>query len=164
MRVKLRQDLEYVSRRLKRGESWVVKDPVSFQHFLFTSQELELAKLFNGIRSDAQIQEAWQKKFGTRSLTLDQVQQFANRLIRDNLVNVDDFGFGRQLLAVESARNKAKIDFDADVATGDSFSRNQPRRNSGQFALGWLGLISSAGRGIFLVRILRDSHFPDRKI
>ena len=46
MKLKLRPDLEIIKRAMRLEEYWIVKDPVSFNHFLFSGQEIQLLKLF----------------------------------------------------------------------------------------------------------------------
>ncbi|MDG1872271.1 MAG: hypothetical protein P8J27_00060 [Mariniblastus sp.] len=95
MKLKLRQDLEFIERTLKLDDCWVVKDPISFNHFLFSSREFQLLQLFDGVRTDEAIQRIWQEKYRTKSLSIDQIGQFKNRLVNDNLVSVEEFGYGQ---------------------------------------------------------------------
>ena len=97
MKIKFRQDLEFTRRVLELDEYWVVKDPISFKHFLFSSQEYQLLQLFDGVRTDEDIQRIWQERFRTKSLSIEQVRRFGNRLTNDNLVAVDEFGYGQVL-------------------------------------------------------------------
>ena len=89
---------------MRSEDCWIVKDPVSFNHFLFSGQEIQLLKLFDGRRTDEGIQEAWRKKFRTEALSLDQVKAFGNRLINDNLVSVEEFGYGQLLYDNQQAK------------------------------------------------------------
>ena len=108
MKIRLRHDLEFVKRAMKFDDDWVVKDPISFNHFLFTDPEYQLLKLFDGNRSENEIQLAWREKFSTKSLTVEQIRQFANRLIRDKLVSVDELGYGSSLYQDELSAKKLR--------------------------------------------------------
>ncbi len=97
MKLKLRQDLEFIKRQKGYDQVWVVKDPVSFHHYLFTSQECYLLKLFDGDRNEEDILEMWSNQFKSAALSIDQLRGFMQRLIQDNLVTVQKFGYGNSL-------------------------------------------------------------------
>jgi len=94
VKLKLRSDLEFIPRLTSQGQIWIVKDPIGFTHFLFSKPEFQLAKFFDGRNSEEEILLLWRRQFKSESLTLEQVKQFAFRLIRDNLVTGDRMGFG----------------------------------------------------------------------
>ena len=94
---------------MQQDDVWVVKDPISFNHFLFSSHEYQLLLLFDGTRTEDDIQDAWRKQFSTKSLTSEQIRQFVNRLIRDNLVSVDEFGYGDSLYRSQATLKKRKL-------------------------------------------------------
>ena len=104
MKLKLRPDLEIIKRAMRLEEYWIVKDPVSFNHFLFSGQEIQLLKLFDGQRTDQDIQQVWREEYRTAALSLEQVQAFGNRLINDNLVAVEEFGYGQLLFDNQQAK------------------------------------------------------------
>ena len=97
MNIRLRKDLNHSSRKQGLETVWILKDPVSFSHFQFSETEYFLANLFNGQRSVEEVAEAWRQKFKSVSLSLDQVNSFAQRLIGDQLVVVPKTGYGRLL-------------------------------------------------------------------
>ena len=97
MNIRLRKDLKPTKRQQGLETVWVLKDPVAFTHFQFSEQEYFLAKLFNGRRSVDQVAEAWQAKFRSASLSVDQINSFAQRLISDQLVVIEKSGHGHLL-------------------------------------------------------------------
>ena len=109
MKLKLRSDLEIIKRKMRLEDCWIVKDPVSFNHFLFSGQEIQLLKLFDGQRTEEVIQKAWREKYRTAALSLDQVKAFGNRLINDNLVSVEEFGYGQLLYDNQQAKRTSLI-------------------------------------------------------
>ncbi len=109
MNVRLRQDLEFLKRAMQQGDVWVVKDPISFNHFLFSSHEYQLLLLFDGTRTADDIRDAWRQQFSTKSLTSEQIRQFVNRLVGDNLVSVDEFGYGDSLYRSQATMKKRKL-------------------------------------------------------
>ncbi len=86
-----------------------MKDPVSFNHFLLTHQELELLKLFDGQRSEQEILFQFQTRLSTDRLTIEQVNKFGSRLLGDQLATVDELGFGEHLWATERIRKKRNL-------------------------------------------------------
>lgn len=108
MSLRLRQDLQFTQRQQGFSGVWVVKDPVSFSHFLFSEREYFLAMLFDGKRSIGEVLTAWQNKFHSRSLTIHQVKSFAIRLVNDNLAVVENLGYGRSLFEANNRSSSRK--------------------------------------------------------
>ena len=104
MLIHLRKDLLFYQRKGKSSIQWVVKDPVGFNHFLFSEEEFFLLKLFDGARSLEQIRTAWQIEFQTRALSKVQLTKLAQRFLSDNLLVADRLGDGDRL---RSARQKS---------------------------------------------------------
>ena len=94
--VRLRDDLVFVPRSGRDSAQWIVKDPISCQNFLFSEQEFQLLQLFDGQRSNETIRKAWQERFCTSGLTSQQVREFGQRLVQDQLGVVDRAGLGRK--------------------------------------------------------------------
>ncbi len=88
---------------------WVIKDPVSFNHYLFSREEMFLLNLFDGHRTIEQVRRIWQKEFRTRSLTEAQLRALAERFVRDKLVLVDRFGEGTRLHQEERQSRRAQL-------------------------------------------------------
>ena len=101
--VRLRKDLIFVPRNRQGSEQWVVKDPVSCQNFLFSAEEFRLLQLFDGQRTYDEIRNAWQNEFCTQALTSEQVDQFGQRLVQDQLGFIDRPGLGRKYHDVEQS-------------------------------------------------------------
>ncbi|MEM9941370.1 MAG: hypothetical protein AAF939_07235 [Planctomycetota bacterium] len=113
MHVSARKDLITYPRDRGIGSQWVVKDPVSFTHFLFSREELFLLQLLDGKRSLSEIRKLWQTEFQTRSLTEAQLKQTVLRFLNDKLVRVEKFGSGFQLHSqeVQSKRRNLSMKF-----------------------------------------------------
>ena len=104
MILQLRKDLLFYQREGKPAVQWIVKDPVGFNHFLFSEEEFFLLQLFDGSRTLDQIRKTWQAEFKTRSLSQKQLLKTVHRLLADNLLSTDQFGYGKRL---REHRNKA---------------------------------------------------------
>lgn len=102
MNIRLRKDLNHTKRKQGLETVWVLKDPVAFTHFQFSETEYFLANLFNGERSVEEVADAWRQKFNSVSLSLEQVNSFAQRLIGDQLVVVRKTGYGGLLNRFDS--------------------------------------------------------------
>ena len=109
MQVSVRKDLITVPRDRGVNSQWIVKDPVSFTHFLFSKEELFLLKLFDGKRSLDEVRSTWQTEFQTKSLTEQQLKQTVVRFVRDRLVKVDNFGGGHRLHLEEGQEKKSQL-------------------------------------------------------
>lgn len=97
MDVRLRQDLKITKRTQGLDSVWIIKDPVSLSHFLFSEQEYSLVKLLDGKRQLEEVLSEWSQRFKSSSLSSEQLQQFVRRLIGDNLVIVNRMGYGSSL-------------------------------------------------------------------
>jgi len=97
MDIRLREDLKPIKRQQGLETVWILKDPVAFTHFQFSEQEFFLAKLFNDRRSADDVAAAWQAKFRSASISVEQVNSFAQALIRDQLVVTGRSGHGHLL-------------------------------------------------------------------
>ena len=97
MNIRLRKDLDITQRVNGLEAVWVLKDPVSFSHFQFSEQEFALAQMLEKGQSVEQVVSLWRERFKSISLSSQQVQNFIQRLISDNLVVVEKVGYGRLL-------------------------------------------------------------------
>lgn len=109
MQIRVRKDLQTFPRGAGPDAQWIVKDPVSFSHFLFSPEEIFLLNLFDGKRTLEQIRSLWQSEFQTTSLTRQQLEGIADRFVRDNLVVVDHFGTGRRLHEAEGSTKRGQL-------------------------------------------------------
>ncbi len=109
IRVRARRDLQVFPRDSGLERQWVVKDPVSFSHFLFSDQEKYLLELFDGNRTLAEVRTLWQQHFRTHSLTENQLELLSHRFIRDKLVIVEQFGAGVRLHKDQQRTKSAQL-------------------------------------------------------
>ena len=109
MNIRLRKDLKPTRRHQGLETVWVLKDPVAFTHFQFSEQEYFLAKLFNGRRNTEEVAAAWQAKFRSESLSIEQVNSFAQRLIVDQLVVIEKSGHGHLLNRLDRQSNTGGV-------------------------------------------------------
>jgi len=109
IRVRSRRDLQVFPRDSGLENQWVVKDPVSFSHFLFSDQEKYLLELFDGHRTLAEVRTLWQQHFRTHSLTENQLELLTHRFIRDKLVIVEQFGAGVRLHKDQQRTKSAQL-------------------------------------------------------
>ena len=94
MNIRLRNDLLCFPREGGFEPTWVIKDPLTFEHFLFSQPEYFLLNQLDGSQTEDEIIAGWRERFKTRSLTIDQLRKFIRRLIHDKLVVVDQLGYG----------------------------------------------------------------------
>ena len=103
MLLQLRKDLQFYPREGNSTIQWIVKDPVGFNHFLFSDEEYFLLKLFDGSRGLKQILQSWQAEFQTRSLTRKQLENTVHRFLADNLLTINQFRNDKRLRKQRSA-------------------------------------------------------------
>ena len=138
MNIRLRKDLTHTRRKQGLETVWILKDPVAFTHFQFSETEYFLASLFNGERSVEQVADAWREKFKSVSLSLEQVNSFAQRLIGDQLVVVRKTGYGGLLNRLD---NQAKTGASKSLANPLAIRFRGINPNPILKQLDWLGWI-----------------------
>ena len=97
LQLRVRRDLHVFARGAEMAPQYVVKDPVGFSHFIFSTEELFLLNLFDGKHSMEEIRRLWQEEFRTNSLSEKQLWNLTQRFIRDNLLVVEHSGVGNRL-------------------------------------------------------------------
>jgi putative peptide zinc metalloprotease protein len=121
--LRLRPDLVAV-RVETSGGAWVVKDPVTLEHFQFTDEEYALMDWLRQPVSIAELQRLFARRFPPQTISPQAVWEFLSRLHDTGLVISEGSGQGRELLA------RAR--------------REQTRR----WALAWTGLLAIRFRGV----------------
>ena len=108
MKIRMRSDLLLFERNQGFESSWVIKDPISFEHFLFSARELFLLRQLDGEKSESEIVNTWKDTFKSQSLTIEELRLFVRRLIRDRLVIVEQLGYGRAI-GTQQGKNRARV-------------------------------------------------------
>ncbi len=104
--------------------TWIVKDPLTLEHFQFSAEEYALLDWLREPVKIAELQRLFQRKFSPQTITPQTIWDFLSRLHGTGLLVSDSVGQGRELLA------------------------RRERESVRRLALSWTGLLGIRFRGV----------------
>lgn len=106
--LRLRPDLIASPVEMSGVTTWIVKDPVTLEHFQFTAEEYALAEQLREPVSIAQLQREFARAFPPEKITPEAVWDFLSRLHVNGLLVGDGVGQGHELLLRRSRQRRQK--------------------------------------------------------
>ncbi|MEX2307118.1 MAG: HlyD family efflux transporter periplasmic adaptor subunit [Pirellulales bacterium] len=97
--LRLRPDLQPLPVEMSGATTWIVKDPVTLEHFQFSAAEYALMDRLRRPVSIAELQRWFEREFAPRTITPQAVWEFLSRLHEAGLVISDAPGQGQELSA-----------------------------------------------------------------
>src|SRR5213596_2478251 len=97
VRIRLRPDLDIAPHRYEGRTFFVVKDPVSLRYYRFKEQEHYLLRLMDGTHTLDDAQKSFEERFRPDRLTLEDLEQFSQQLLKAGLVQNESPAAGKQL-------------------------------------------------------------------
>jgi putative peptide zinc metalloprotease protein len=97
--LRLRPDVEVVRVEMAGTPTWIVKDPLTLEHFQFSAEEFTLVDRLRRSVSIAQLQRAYQRQFPAETITPEAIWDFLSRLHASGLLVSDAAGQDRELLS-----------------------------------------------------------------
>jgi putative peptide zinc metalloprotease protein len=97
--LRLRPDLLAARVEMSGTQTWVVKDPVTLEHFQFSAEEYALMEWLRQRMSIAELQRRYAREFPPQTISPQAVWDFLSRLHEAGLLVSDGAGQGRELLA-----------------------------------------------------------------
>jgi putative peptide zinc metalloprotease protein len=97
--LRLRADLQVVPVEMSGTTTWMVKDPVTLEHFQFSSAEHALLERLRRAVSIAELQRSFEREFAPERISPQAVWDFLSRLHEAGLLISDAAGQGHELLA-----------------------------------------------------------------
>jgi putative peptide zinc metalloprotease protein len=79
--------------------TWIVKDPLTLEHFQFSAEEYALLDWLREPATISDLQRLFQRKFSPQTITPQAIWDFLSRLHASGLVVSDSRGQGQELLA-----------------------------------------------------------------
>lgn len=131
--LRLRPDLLSSPVVMSGVTTWVVKDPVTLEHFQFTDEEHAIADRLRQSASIAELQREFESRFPPQTITPEAVWDFLSRLHANGLLVGDAVGQGHELLD------------------------RRRRQRTQQWALSWTQLLAIRFRGVDPDRFLTAS-------
>jgi putative peptide zinc metalloprotease protein len=109
VRLRRRLDLGITPQRYEGKIFYVVKDPVSLRYYRFKEQEHFLIKMMDGTHTLDQAQKAFEKRFRPERLTLEDLEQFGQQLLKAGLAQNESPQAGQQLYDRRKERRRSEI-------------------------------------------------------
>src|SRR3954464_8166060 len=78
--------------------TWIVKDPLTLEHFQFSAEEYALVEWLREPVSIAELQRLFQRRFAPQTITPTTIWDFLSRLHAAGLLISDSAGQGYELL------------------------------------------------------------------
>lgn len=97
LKIRLRRDLVVKAQKYEGKTFYVVKDPVSLRYYRLKENEEFLLKFFNGKSTLEEAQESYEEKFRPDRLKLEDLEAFAQQLVRAGLAQNESPRAGKQL-------------------------------------------------------------------
>jgi putative peptide zinc metalloprotease protein len=96
--LRLRPDLVASQVEMSGAPTWVIKDPLTLEHYHFSPEEFALLELLRQPTSLAALKRAYGRCFAPRTITDQEVWTFLSRLHESGLITSDAPGQGDELL------------------------------------------------------------------
>ena len=88
--------------------TWIVKDPLTLEHFQFSAEEYGLVEWLREPVSIAELQRLFQRRFAPQTITATAIWEFLSRLHAAGLLISDATGQGHELLERRKRRRFAR--------------------------------------------------------
>jgi putative peptide zinc metalloprotease protein len=96
--LRLRPDLIAAPVEMSGTPTWVVKDPLTLEHYQFSPEEYALMELLRQPVSLAELEREFGRRFSPRTITDQEIWTFLSRLHESGLLTSDAEGQGDELL------------------------------------------------------------------
>jgi putative peptide zinc metalloprotease protein len=96
--LRLRPDLIAAPVEMSGAPTWVVKDPLTLEHYHFSPEEYTLMELLRQPISLAELEREFGRRFSPRTITDQEIWTFLSRLHESGLLTSDAEGQGDELL------------------------------------------------------------------
>lgn len=97
VRVRLRHDLAVTPQKYEGRTYYIVKEPFGLRYYRYTDREHFLLQLLDGTMTLDEVQKKYEARFRPERLSLEEVEAFAQQLLKAGLVYNDNPQFGQQL-------------------------------------------------------------------
>src|SRR5436190_17886775 len=109
VRLRVRPDLDINAQKYEGRVYYVVKDPVSLRYYRFKEQEHFLIRMMDGAHTLDDAQKAFEKRFRPDRLTLEDLEQFGQQLLKAGLAQNESPQAGKQLYDRRKERRRSEI-------------------------------------------------------
>ena len=128
--LRLRPDLVAVPVEMSGERTWVIKDPVTLEHFQFTAEEYALLDWLRQRVSIAELRRRFAAEFAPQTISPQAVWSFLSRLHGAGLLIGDGPGQGDGAAREDAPRPRSPVVDVVERNTVDPFSRSRSGRLS----------------------------------
>jgi putative peptide zinc metalloprotease protein len=108
VRIRLRADLIATVQQYEGSTYWVLKDPLSLRYYRFDEYDHFLLQMMDGTHTLDEAQQAFEERFRPRRLTLEDLEAFAQMLLKSGLAYHDLPQAGQQLYDRRRQRRRSE--------------------------------------------------------
>jgi putative peptide zinc metalloprotease protein len=108
VRIRLRGDLSILPQKYEGRTYYVVKDPISLRYYRFKEQEHYLLQFLDVEATLDHAQKQYEKRFRPERLTLEDLEAFAQQLLRAGLAQNESPKAGEQLFERRKKRRRSE--------------------------------------------------------
>jgi putative peptide zinc metalloprotease protein len=109
VRLRVRLDLGINPQRYEGRTYFVIKDPVSLRYYRFKDQEHFLIRMMDGKHTLDDAQKAFEQQFRPDRLTLEDLEQFGQQLIKAGLAQNESPQAGKQLFDRRKEKKRTEL-------------------------------------------------------
>src|SRR5215208_5003569 len=109
--MRLRADLLVSEVELSGSTTWIVKDPLTVEHFQFSAEEYALMDWMRERVTIAELQRRFNRRFSPRTIKPEVIWDFMSRLHTEGLTISDAAGQGSELLLRREREQTRKVAF-----------------------------------------------------
>jgi putative peptide zinc metalloprotease protein len=108
VRIRIRTDLDIAPQKYEGKTYYVVKDPVSLRYYRFEEQEHFIIRMMDGSHTLDTTQKEFEKRFRPKRLTLEDLEGFAQQLLKAGLAHNESPQAGVQLFERRKKRRRSE--------------------------------------------------------
>ena len=120
--MRLRADLLVSEVELSGSTTWIVKDPLTVEHFQFSAEEYALMDWMRERVTIAELQRRFNRRFSPQTIKPEVIWEFLSRLHTAGLTISDSAGQGSELLLRRDREQARQRRIFLDGVVGNSLS------------------------------------------
>ena len=126
--MRLRADLLVSEVELSGSTTWIVKDPLTVEHFQFSAEEYALMDWMRERVTIAELQRRFNRRFSPQTIKPEVIWEFLSRLHTAGLTISDSAGQGSELLSRRDRERARSVAFSWTKLLGIRFRGLDPDR------------------------------------
>src|SRR5215213_1368574 len=126
--MRLRADLLLTEVELSGSTTWIVRDPLTLEHFQFSAEEFALMDWMRERVTIAELQRRFHRRFSPQTIKPEVIWEFLSRLHTAGLTISDSIGQGAELLLRRDRERARRVAYSWTGLLGIRFPGFDPDR------------------------------------